>query len=362
MRDLIPVHYFHVVFTVPGCLQPLFVRDRRQSYALLFSVVWETLSGSVVGGWEQHRGDRCPAHVVPDPSCFTHTSIASLPEAESTRAVSTGSAAVPTSSSQCVCCLASSAASCCKHSSARHRTALATPSCARRLFAAVGVVYSKPPMVGPQQVLRYLGRYTHRIAISNERIVSISEGRVELFAIGIAAVETGPASSPSPARSWLSITYYTSCPSASSACVTMVSSPIVSGPTGSSMSVSGSARQPWRSHSSFLPIFGRSSIVESPGVSRIAVRPAPPGTLGLWPPLPALALRSRAADHEHDPPPIACRPNDKRQDLSANACFHLAPLCPPTACASPSGALSISSSAASAPAARPMPRRSAAQA
>ena len=34
--------------------------------------------------------------------------------------------------------------------------------------------------------------------------------------------------------------------------------------------------------------------------------------------------------------------NDKRQDLSANACFHLAPLCPPTACASPSGALSIS--------------------
>jgi hypothetical protein len=40
------------------------------------------------------------------------------------------------------------------------------------------VVYSKPPMAGPQQVLRYLGRYTHRIAIGNERIVSISDGHV----------------------------------------------------------------------------------------------------------------------------------------------------------------------------------------
>ena len=40
------------------------------------------------------------------------------------------------------------------------------------------VVYSKPPMAGPQQVLRYLGRYTHRIAISNARIVSIADGHV----------------------------------------------------------------------------------------------------------------------------------------------------------------------------------------
>jgi hypothetical protein len=44
MQDLLPIHYFHVVFTVPACLQPLFVRDRRHSYALLFGVVWETLS------------------------------------------------------------------------------------------------------------------------------------------------------------------------------------------------------------------------------------------------------------------------------------------------------------------------------
>ncbi|WP_307421580.1 IS91 family transposase [Labrys monachus] len=40
------------------------------------------------------------------------------------------------------------------------------------------VVYAKPPFAGPRQVLAYLGRYTHRIAISNSRLVSIDGDRV----------------------------------------------------------------------------------------------------------------------------------------------------------------------------------------
>jgi hypothetical protein len=40
------------------------------------------------------------------------------------------------------------------------------------------VVYAKPPMAGPKQVLEYLGRYTHRVAISNSRIVGIDDGAV----------------------------------------------------------------------------------------------------------------------------------------------------------------------------------------
>lgn len=40
------------------------------------------------------------------------------------------------------------------------------------------VVYCKPPFGGPQQVLHYLGRYTHRIAISNHRLVSLKDGQV----------------------------------------------------------------------------------------------------------------------------------------------------------------------------------------
>jgi Putative transposase len=40
------------------------------------------------------------------------------------------------------------------------------------------VVYAKPPFAGPQQVVDYIGRYTHRVAISNHRIVDIEGGQV----------------------------------------------------------------------------------------------------------------------------------------------------------------------------------------
>jgi hypothetical protein len=40
------------------------------------------------------------------------------------------------------------------------------------------IVYAKPPFAGPQQVLQYLGRYTHRIAISNNRLLSVEQDKV----------------------------------------------------------------------------------------------------------------------------------------------------------------------------------------
>ena len=40
------------------------------------------------------------------------------------------------------------------------------------------VVYAKPPFGGPAQVLAYLGRYTHRVAIANSRLISLSDGKV----------------------------------------------------------------------------------------------------------------------------------------------------------------------------------------
>jgi len=48
----------------------------------------------------------------------------------------------------------------------------------RPLFRKDWVVYSKPPFGGPDYVLQYLGRYTHRVAISNHRLVSCADGKV----------------------------------------------------------------------------------------------------------------------------------------------------------------------------------------
>ena len=46
------------------------------------------------------------------------------------------------------------------------------------LAHATWVVYRKKPFKSPWHVLRYLGRYTHRVAIANHRIVSLQDGRV----------------------------------------------------------------------------------------------------------------------------------------------------------------------------------------
>jgi hypothetical protein len=48
----------------------------------------------------------------------------------------------------------------------------------RPLFREKWVVYLKPPFGGPEYVLHYLGRYTHRVAISNHRLVSFADGQV----------------------------------------------------------------------------------------------------------------------------------------------------------------------------------------
>src|SRR5262249_35743714 len=59
---------------------------------------------------------------------------------------------------------------------------LSTPRAFYSLLASLRrtewVVYSKPPFGGPEHVLKYLARYTHRVAISNGRLLSLEHGQV----------------------------------------------------------------------------------------------------------------------------------------------------------------------------------------
>ena len=48
----------------------------------------------------------------------------------------------------------------------------------RHLSGMEWVVYSKPPFGGPEQVLKYLACYTHRVAISDQRLVSLQDWEV----------------------------------------------------------------------------------------------------------------------------------------------------------------------------------------
>lgn len=51
----------------------------------------------------------------------------------------------------------------------------------RKLYQNEWVVYAKQPFYGPKQVIDYLGRYTHKVAISNHRIISIEDGKVSFL-------------------------------------------------------------------------------------------------------------------------------------------------------------------------------------
>jgi hypothetical protein len=61
-----------------------------------------------------------------------------------------------------------------------------------KLYKKRWVVYAKPPFGGPEQVFRYLGRYTHRVGLSNRRLVSFDEHRVTFRTHGERTVTTSP--------------------------------------------------------------------------------------------------------------------------------------------------------------------------
>jgi hypothetical protein len=51
-------------------------------------------------------------------------------------------------------------------------------ACLSRTVRRAWVVYAKPPFGGPQKVLKYLAHYTHRVAITNQRLVALQDGHV----------------------------------------------------------------------------------------------------------------------------------------------------------------------------------------
>ena len=192
--ELLPVEYFHVVFTLPHALNALAQGNPRVVYTLLFRAVAATLTtfgrdprhlGGDLGGtailhtWGQNLSQHLHLHCVVSGGALTQDGarwIAAPPGflfpvralarvfrgkylQALYRAFTTG-----------------------KLRFAGSLAALADPQAfatwLRDLRQQDWVVYAKRPFAGPTQVLEYLGRYTHRVAISNERLVSHTDGVV----------------------------------------------------------------------------------------------------------------------------------------------------------------------------------------
>jgi hypothetical protein len=180
-RDLLPVPYFHEVFTVPHCLNPFFRRDPRRAYRLLFDAAAKTLINvcqshlgatpgiiAVLHTWNQLLGPHPHIH------CIATGGGLSL---DGERWISSReNFFLPVRKLSAV--FRGKLLEAFEREFAKGPTEQASRSWLRQAAAQAFVVYSKPPMAGPEQVLRYLGRYTHRIAFSNERLVDSRHGEV----------------------------------------------------------------------------------------------------------------------------------------------------------------------------------------
>src|SRR5215469_15563298 len=193
-RELLPTRYMHVVFTLPRRLAPLVLQNKKVMYDLLFRTSAETLLAvardprllgaeigffSVLHTWSQllriHPHVHC---VIPagglslDHTRWVRSREKYFLPKEVLRKVFRG---------KFVAALRQAFQDGQLNFAGKLKL-LAQPKIfaawLRPLYRQEWVVYLKRPFGGPEYVLQYLGRYTHRVAISNHRLVSFTDGQV----------------------------------------------------------------------------------------------------------------------------------------------------------------------------------------
>jgi hypothetical protein len=192
--SLLPVPYAHVVFTVPEQLAPLALRNQRLLYNLLFRAAAEALLeiaaeprhlGARIGmlavlhTWSQNLGLHPHLHclvpaggLAPDNSRWLATRRGFFLPVRVLSRMFRGKllAFLKQAYRRNQLCFAGKLAE------------LSTPPAFHSLLGSLRgrewVVYAKPPFGGPEHVLKYLARYTHRVAIANGRLLGMENGQV----------------------------------------------------------------------------------------------------------------------------------------------------------------------------------------
>ena len=193
--EVLPTHYFHVVFTVPEQIASIAYQNKDLVYGILFRATAETLS--TIAADPQHLGAEIGFFVVLHSwgqNLFFHPHL---------HCVVPGGGISPDGTRWISCrprfflsvrvlsrlfrrlflTYLEEAFDSGKLQFSSSLAALEDPQAFRRHLDPVRdvkwVVYAKPPFAGPQQVVDYVGRYTHRVAISNHRIVAIEDDQVK---------------------------------------------------------------------------------------------------------------------------------------------------------------------------------------
>jgi len=190
--DLLPAHYFHVVFSLPHELNTLVLYNRRTLINLLFSAASKTLADfgrNNLGGklgftmilhtWDQKLNAHFHLHCLIAGGALVGDNAASRRwRSTDPKFLFPVRALSKVFRGKFLAGLKAVAAR-------GELTFLAAPSNPGQFNAMLGKLYgkpwnlyAKPPFGGPERTLEYLGRYTHRVAIGNTRILSIDNGTI----------------------------------------------------------------------------------------------------------------------------------------------------------------------------------------
>jgi Putative transposase/Transposase zinc-binding domain len=183
---LLPTDYFHVVFTLPALLRPLVRRYRRLLFDLLFATAADTLL--TFGRDPKHLGAELGFTLV------LHTWTRDLRFHPHVHAIVTGGGLdvhadrwvsarqdylFPVEALSALFRGRFLAALIDLFEAGTFKDSRLDPTSfrllTRRLARLPWVVYAKKPFGGPEQIITYLGRYTHRVALSNSRLLSLSD-------------------------------------------------------------------------------------------------------------------------------------------------------------------------------------------
>ena len=190
--ELLPVPYFHNVFTLPHELNPVALCNKKAIYSILFKAVSETLLdfgrnnlGGLLGfiailhTWEQRLRDHIHLHCVIPGGVLSADKTKWIPTKDdylfNVKALSL------VFREKFIECLENAYAKGKLHfpgNISKYATDGGFSGLIKVLRSKAWVVFSKKPFAGPHEVLDYIGRYTHRIAISNNRIVDVQDGNV----------------------------------------------------------------------------------------------------------------------------------------------------------------------------------------
>jgi hypothetical protein len=193
-RELLPTRYLHVVFTLPHRLAPLVLQNKKVLYGLLFRTSAETLLevardrrhlGAEIGFFSVLHTWSQQLKIHPHVHCVVPAGGLSLDHTRWVR--SRDNYFLPKKVLRKIFRgkFVDALEQAFQNGQLRFEgdlKLLAQPKIfaawLRPLFRQPWVVYLKRPFGGPEYVLHYLGRYTHRVAISNHRLVSFADGQV----------------------------------------------------------------------------------------------------------------------------------------------------------------------------------------